>query len=518
MAGDDDIKPMSDDEFEFYRKNGRLPTPQETGALMQQRTAAATTKQGGAAPGAGIAAGIGRFAASAPGALKQMAGEAWRKAITPPPPGQARTLGEAARQTGYGTGIFGSHEHPEVELAKAGYRDIKGGEYQKGLHELFGAGTEFLRPTLPAVGAGGLIPAARGLATMYAAGAVGKQLGPTVGLTPELGEDIGTLVGGARKGGREPAPRETIRPVEAPPPYRGPGPATPSEAAPVTPRPRGPRPGPVQGPKLPTAEESLNVPAREMFGKDYKDLGPDQKRAAASRMGGPAGEQPTPLPTIAPEAAERRVRDVGPAPGGVDQRSVNRDIQTLTATEPMKAHLLSDTFEQWKKATGTEKQVLADRINGMQSEMQTVPGMTTKAPEPSIFKPGETVSGWKKQEPMTREEAEAESAKRTAGRTARFGGAATGQPIPTGPIPTPAPAPAAPGGPGAAMPTVTPPLARANVPPAPAPTPLTPLPAANVPQGTIPPISLDEALRQATGQPPPPKPGVPLGEQLGKKE
>lgn len=303
-------------------------------------------------------------------------------------------------------------------------------------------------------------------------------------------------------------------------------------------------------PPLPSADVQLNQVAQRIFKKPYGQLTSEEQIVVARNTGGtPApgaerrtlvGQAPTierragamPLPTKAPAAvAERRLADVGPPAGGLDQRQINRDIQTLTATQPMKANLLSSTFEDWKKATGTEKDVLADRIRGMQEEMKPVPGVAGRAPEPSIFKPGETVTGMKPERRMSREEAEAASAERTAGRQARF----AGPPAPPGTLPltpaatpTPAPPAAAPGPTLAGIPTeqelaqqartLPTTRARATVPAAPAPTtlPSTQPAAANVPQGTPPALSLDEILRRATGQPEPPQPGVPLREQLGK--
>lgn len=440
-----------------------------------------------------------------------------------------------------------------LDLAARAMHTLGGVTTPKGAAMLVGGvlAPEIVGPYMAYEGGKGTL---EGISKMRREGMTPENVGETLGAASEFAGGAATtgLRGGGRVGrmarqplpgttgewwrqrlspvqGPEPPPPGTIPAAGGPPPGAAPAPGGGTPATTIPPV-RPPQPGPVQGPRLPTAEEQLNVPSQAIFGKNYAQLTPEQQRVAASRLGTPAAEQRVtrgqapggmerraeemPLPTNVAEAGERRVADVGPPAGELDQRAVGRDIATLTATQPMRARLLGNMFDEWKKATGRDKEVLADRIRGVQAEMQPTPGVAGRTAEPGIFKPGETVTSMKPERRMTEAEAQAESARRHAGPPMPAPGTLPLTPAAT---PTPGPAVPQPGGPGATLPTT--PRARPTVPPAPAPQTLGQAPAqpvAPVPQGTLP--TLDEILRRATGQPEPPRPGVPLGEQIGKKE
>lgn len=232
-------------------------------------------------------------------------------------------LGEAAERGGYGAGVFAQREHPEAELARAGYEHLRGGEIQKGLHELIGAGLEFARPTAGLMGAGGVMPMVKGLVTAYGGQKLGEKAGPAVGLTPELGGDIGGIVGGALPTARPLAraargtPRYSRAGIDVMSPHE-PAPETlPQARAPEAPAaPPVPRGTPPRAP-APTATETLDAATQQFFpGKKFGEL--DHADQMTVMRGGAGGGPAMPGPE-APQ--ERRIADVG-RPGGAAERRV----------------------------------------------------------------------------------------------------------------------------------------------------------------------------------------------------
>jgi hypothetical protein len=254
------------------------------------------------------------------------------------------------------SGVYGQKEHPEVDLASEGIEDIRSGEYQRGAHKLFGALGETLRPLAPLMGEAGLGPLVKGLGASIIGGQVGKHVLPAVGITPELGEDIGTygaplatlpraIYRGTRggtsyeprtpyragrpelTGAQEPAPEglPRTRAAGAPPEAAAAGPIAPEQ--PLAP---------------PTAGSLLDVLARRKFGRPYDVLTSEEKAVVARDVGTPEverrvtrGEAPgvverraenMPLPTRSPEAGAPRIAPPGqanaePAPSGTLPRT-----------------------------------------------------------------------------------------------------------------------------------------------------------------------------------------------------
>lgn len=309
MAGEDQDKnapdgsrPMSDEEFNFYRKNGRMPTPQETGAILQQK-AAAENKRQGAAP-----------AAEAPAGPKKPF---------------MQKLGEAGERGGWGTGVFGSTEHPEVGLAKQAYEDLKSGEYQDALHHLYGATMETLRPTAGMIGYGGVPAALKSMAGAYGVGKLGEKVGPAVGLKPELGGDIGSFFGGflpqvravyrTWKAGQPKysGAREETMPPSAPAPETPPQTPAPAAPAPKTPTPATPEP--LAG--IGSSVAALDAATRRMgLGDSFENLSQENKLRVMREGGVDTGALP-PVerrkpggPGVSPTGLERRGGGAAPPP------------------------------------------------------------------------------------------------------------------------------------------------------------------------------------------------------------
>jgi hypothetical protein len=323
-------------------------------------------------------------------------------------------------------------------------------------------------------------------------------------IIPPIGERLGKLAG--RAGGtlsrlgenwrRPPMSAEEVEGLAAGRPR--PEPAAEGTIPAVRPAPEAP---PAPPAPRPSADAQLNAIAQRIFKKPYGDLTNAEQRVVARNTGGavPAerrqlvGQAPgvlerragaMPLPMNSPEAGitpfpERRVGgETGPRAQLVNpgQRDLYYSLQRQ----------LSDP-----KLTPRDRTIIQAQIDDIVShpfEHETLP----------------PIQSMKAQAPMTREAAEAASAQRSQGRTARFG-APTATNVPAGPttLPTTAIATPAEAVPGQAA-TQT--LPRTAPPAAPAPTTLGGEP--------VPRASLDEILRQATGQGPRPKPDVPLSEQL----
>ncbi|HEX8797851.1 MAG TPA: hypothetical protein VF772_04520, partial [Terriglobales bacterium] len=285
------------------------------------------------------------------------------------------------------------------------------------------------------------------------------------------------------------------------------------EAAPAAAEPLRPLPGPLEGPRRPTTVEALDAATQAQFpGRKFGDLSTEQQSLVMRSMGertagGRVGEERV-IKGTSPTGAERRAEEIRPGtitpaipierrraggepmgapPGGVERRQPIAGMadwnEAFTRSAVTGQPTPGETLAQTVKAGETVPPEMEGRV--VERLMNTGRWGQFKA----LDERGQTSMAREVRDEILREQR---------------------QPGAQGPLPGTSPQP---GGPGAVPPAT--PARRGTVPAAPIPATLTP-----VPQGTIPPITLDEALRQATGQPEPlrPNPGVPLGEQIGKKE
>lgn len=496
MADDDKVRPMTDDEFDFYRKNGRLPTPQETGAQAQKAAAAENAKQagGGGAGTAGLYERAKKYAGAAAEELGRGAveagREAYRKLTGPTPTGggylQRITTGEQPLRS----------MQPGLPSA---FQDPQTAAVGQTLSAPFILGEAAAQYGIPRVAAS--------LGTQYLGGRGARYLAEKGGLGERgqagaefLGQTVGGVLPFVRLGPaatpRKAAPTgyEDLKPLPTPEPAAKPAP---------TPRPKS---------RGPTATETLDAATEKMFpGKKFGDLDHDDqmKVMRGGAGGGPA--EPTTVPRGTPPAP------VPGAPGGIERREPGP-----TAYTGPERRVLPGVYQRSGYAQPTAGEQLAADV------------ARARAGTPAGIEEGEAMNLIQR-DPTQWEQFKAAAPKQqdamlVAARNAlleqRKPQPSTLPPTPAA-TPTPGAAPAAPGAPGATLPTVRP-LPRSvtvgpstsTLPPAPEATTLPPTSA--VPKtaqaGTIPPISLEEALRRATGQPEPPKlePGVPLKEQLGK--
>ena len=326
-----------------------------------------------------------RFARSVPSAIKGMAGEAWRSAVTPSAP----TKEGARTEPTFGRKI--------LNVIGAGEGALFGGTGEAG-----------------GIGGGGY--RAEDVAAPFVLGA-GEAATPVIGAAAS--KYMPTTTAAARSVLRALTPAETPAPATMPT-------TRPRLAETLPTNENAPRP-PAR-PPVPSAAADLERISQRMFKQPYDSLPQEKQLMVIRNVGAPeaaaerrvtVGKAPTmerraeamPKPQISPEFTERRVSDIGPPAGGLDQRAVNRDIATLSATNPTRSYMLNDLYGRWQAATGETKNVLQRQIADIQANLH----------EPSAFEPGATIGGMKKPPPtMTREEAEAASAQRAAGRTARF--------------------------------------------------------------------------------------------------
>lgn len=244
-------------------------------------------------------------------------------------PSREGMIGEMGKRTG----VYGEKEHPAIGLAKEAIEDISNGEYQQGAHKLFGAVSETLRPLAPLGGTSGA--ALAGLGASMLGGQAGKYAGPKIGLTPELGEDIGSygvgaatlphaIARGLHEGGPayragRPALMGAGEPVPETPPTEEPLRELPRTGAP----PQAPPAAPEQPLAAPTAQGQLDAIARRLYGRPYELLSQEQKAFVAKQIGagGPGG-------------IERRVTE---GQGPVAERRAERMPMTAGAQRGLQA-------------------------------------------------------------------------------------------------------------------------------------------------------------------------------------
>ncbi|HEX8809789.1 MAG TPA: hypothetical protein VF760_12430, partial [Xanthobacteraceae bacterium] len=288
------------------------------------------------------------------------------------------------------------------------------------------------------------------------------------------------------------------------------------EAAPAGAEPLRPLPGPLEGPRRPTTVEALDAATQAQFpGRKFADLSTEQQslvmRSVGERTaGGRAGEERV-IKGTSPTGQERRAEEIRPGtitpaipierrapggapmgapPGGIERRQPVAGLADWQEAQRRSAltgqPTPGETLTQTVAAGGGEEipPELRDKLEGLVTQRIQLSG---RWPE---FKALDT----RGQSAMAREIRDQILAEQKQAST-------------QGPLPGISPQPGAPG----AIPS-----ARGGVPPAPAPTTL----GQPVPQGTIPPITIEELARRATGQPEPPraKPGQPLREPPEGKE